>query len=260
MKRALMLLVVAIFAAIPAQAELVEIEVTGFVEWNYSRHYPLNQANPGDPVTYSFMVNSDNYLDSATFPTRGYEIIGSTLTVQAGPAVLNVANPYPSWYAPPYFVLANDDPAVDGFFMTSGQVDWDWPGVMTDLYGWCGNFEAHFSVGYDQFTIDSLNIVEAAGTYQYDGLTRFYFNLVDCGFEVVGIDFNQLTISRVPVPVAVDVKPTSCPNPLNLTSNGLVPVAILGTADLDVTTIDPASIRLHGLAPVRSAREMTSSG
>ncbi len=56
--------------------------------------------------------------------------------------------------------------------------------------------------------------------------------------------------------VAVDIKPGSCPNPLNIKSKGKLPVAVLGTEDFDVTTIDPATIRLTreglagGVAPV----------
>lgn len=53
------------------------------------------------------------------------------------------------------------------------------------------------------------------------------------------------------VEVALDIKPTSCPNPINCKSQGVLPVAILGTADFDVTTIDPASVRLLGVAPLR---------
>jgi hypothetical protein len=44
--------------------------------------------------------------------------------------------------------------------------------------------------------------------------------------------------------VAVDIKPGSCPNPLNPKSGGVLPVAILGTEDFDVTTIDPLTIKL----------------
>ena len=55
--------------------------------------------------------------------------------------------------------------------------------------------------------------------------------------------------------IAVDIKPQSCPNPLNVKNRGLLPVAILGTPDLDVTTIDPVSIRLEGVAPRRSSFE-----
>jgi hypothetical protein len=53
----------------------------------------------------------------------------------------------------------------------------------------------------------------------------------------------------------IDIKPGSCPNPLNVKSKGVVPVAILGTEDFDVYQIDPASVRLEGAAPLRSALE-----
>jgi len=38
-------------------------------------------------------------------------------------------------------------------------------------------------------------------------------------------------------------------------SKGVTPVVIAGSADFDVTMIDPDSIQLHGVAPVRSAIE-----
>ncbi|TFG37794.1 MAG: hypothetical protein E4H46_01045 [Desulfobacterales bacterium] len=55
--------------------------------------------------------------------------------------------------------------------------------------------------------------------------------------------------------VDIDIKPGSCPNPLNVGKKGVLPVAILGTEDFDVTTIDPASVRLVGVAPIRWAME-----
>ena len=42
--------------------------------------------------------------------------------------------------------------------------------------------------------------------------------------------------------VAVDIKPGSCPNPLNVKSSGVLPVAVLGSADVNVLDIDPTSI------------------
>ena len=59
----------------------------------------------------------------------------------------------------------------------------------------------------------------------------------------------------ITVTVPVDIKPTSCPNPLNLKSKGVLPIAILGTEDFDVTQIDPESIRLEGVSPTRWAIE-----
>lgn len=61
------------------------------------------------------------------------------------------------------------------------------------------------------------------------------------------------------IEVAVDIKPTSCPNPVNCKSQGILPAAILGTADLDVSKIDPSTIVLEGPAgttsPIRWALE-----
>jgi hypothetical protein len=56
-------------------------------------------------------------------------------------------------------------------------------------------------------------------------------------------------------PVAMDVKPQSCPNPLNALAKGRISVAVLGTGDLDVAQIDVDSIRLEGVGPIRSAIE-----
>ncbi|MEA3336984.1 MAG: vWA domain-containing protein [Chloroflexota bacterium] len=44
--------------------------------------------------------------------------------------------------------------------------------------------------------------------------------------------------------VPLDIHPTSCPNPINTKSGGLTSAALLGTADFDVTQIDPATIVL----------------
>jgi hypothetical protein len=55
--------------------------------------------------------------------------------------------------------------------------------------------------------------------------------------------------------VPVDIKPQSCPNPLNIKSKGVLPVAILGMSGYDITEINPQSIRLEGVAPIRHATE-----
>jgi len=50
--------------------------------------------------------------------------------------------------------------------------------------------------------------------------------------------------------VALDIKPNSCPNPLNVNAGGKLPVAIVGTEDFDVTRIDPSTVKLMLVAPV----------
>jgi len=59
--------------------------------------------------------------------------------------------------------------------------------------------------------------------------------------------------TQEPIDVYVDIKPTSCPNPVNAKGGGVLPVAILGTDRVDVTLIDPSSIRFAGVAPIAAA-------
>jgi hypothetical protein len=51
----------------------------------------------------------------------------------------------------------------------------------------------------------------------------------------------EWTLVTPPVPLNIDVKPGGEPNCFNINGNGIVPVAILGSADLDVTDIDTRS-------------------
>jgi len=92
---------------------------------------------------------------------------------------------------------------------------------------------------------------DSAGLDVFDGLTTggcFWLYVVD------GAEFDTGVILEWEVYVlaepatqdygAFDIKPTSCPNPLNVNSQGVLPAAILGTEVFDVTQIDPETIML----------------
>ena len=66
-----------------------------------------------------------------------------------------------------------------------------------------------------------------------------------------GWEGNSLCDSVLTVPL--DIKPGSCPNPVNVRSKGVIPVAVLGTYTFDVRNINPLSLRLEGVTPIRSA-------
>ncbi|MEW5803264.1 MAG: hypothetical protein AB1847_14300 [bacterium] len=59
--------------------------------------------------------------------------------------------------------------------------------------------------------------------------------------------------------VEVDIEPGFCPNPLEAGSKGTFQVAILGTVQMDVTSIDPGSIRLEGVSPTGYRKEDVST-
>jgi hypothetical protein len=62
---------------------------------------------------------------------------------------------------------------------------------------------------------------------------------------------SDIRIQPAYVEVAVDIKPESCPNPLSVKDKGVFSVAIVGTEDFDVTQVDPASVTLAGVSPLR---------
>lgn len=65
------------------------------------------------------------------------------------------------------------------------------------------------------------------------------------GNDPIGID--NLSFVAATIDVAIDVKPGSDPNCININGNGVIPVAILGSETLDVSTIDESSLVFGGL-------------
>ena len=123
--------------------------------------------------------------------------------------------------------------------------------------------ESNTIVGTDEFFID--NDSEAGqGKLKYDASKtdgRITLKVAGSGIAKVemvftegidiGVGFDDICFTVEPTEVPIDIKPTSCPNPLNTKSNGVIPVAILGTADFDVTLIDPDTVLLEGISPLR---------
>lgn len=84
------------------------------------------------------------------------------------------------------------------------------------------------------------------------------------GDTILSTEWALLTLEKVTpvkvIDVSIDVKPSSCPNPINVDSKGVLPVAIAGTEDFDATEIDLATVEigvmdengnLVGVSPLR---------
>jgi hypothetical protein len=92
-----------------------------------------------------------------------------------------------------------------------------------------------------------------ARVYEYDG-TVLPVEIFDAdGGDTSDLDHAGIQCLYIPpiMKVSIDIKPGSCPNPLNTKSRGMLPVAICGTPDFDVRDIDPWTVRLEGVAPIR---------
>ncbi len=84
--------------------------------------------------------------------------------------------------------------------------------------------------------------------------TLVRIELAGRGWDFEGYVDNVRLLELGPCPsgYSLDIHPTSCPNPLNVKSRGVLPVAILGAEDFDVTEIDPETITLASTAqPLR---------
>jgi len=91
---------------------------------------------------------------------------------------------------------------------------------------------------------DTHGPTEAGGG---DPITEWIGNLDNLGsytIELTGAQYIQ---------VPLDIKPGSCPNPLNVTSNGVLPVAVLGMQNLNI--LDIYWVSLVGVDPLRGDYE-----
>ena len=91
-----------------------------------------------------------------------------------------------------------------------------------------------------EFT-ETISVPNATAPGIYNATVTFYANSYP---ETEGalLGGETITITVIPVPVDIDIKPWSDPNSINRKSNGVVPVAILGSDTFDVTTVDVTTL------------------
>ena len=188
-------------AAVPsALGEMVLVEIAGTVEFNQVTAPPIGSLTAGTAVVLSFLVDSDDFANSPTYPTRGYVIDQASFSLAGGGVSVGLQSPFPDGEVP-YFVIRNDDPAVDGFFIARSV---DFPiGVPLGQTGVFGTFSQDFSVTYGGGLLESLDILDAVGTYEYAGLKGYNWTIDDGPFSPMSIGFESITISVVPAPATV---------------------------------------------------------
>jgi hypothetical protein len=105
------------------------------------------------------------------------------------------------------------------------------------------SFRFYFN-GILQMALDAgLPIPPAEGDRLLFGRNRWAFNPVG-----VPIRFDNLRQGPQPIAVSIDIEPGDDANCVNNDGHGVIPVAVLGSATLDVAQIDPATVQLEGLA------------
>jgi hypothetical protein len=196
---ALVLTTAAVTSASP-----VRVVVTGSIEYNafQSGTFARSIVPSGSPVMMTLDLDSSDYFDSPNLPgvTRGFRFNPSTFHLQVG----SVSASLRADVTEAYFVLRNNDPRVDGVFISMGtDIDTEIPLAMTP-----NNYGIAFSrtfAGAPDFpstdpdpTLSSLNLVDAVGTWGYDNLSSYNMAIQQGeGSVPMGIGYETLTITRL---------------------------------------------------------------
>jgi hypothetical protein len=103
------------------------------------------------------------------------------------------------------------------------------------------------AVPADEFDLDEDGDTEEPIPFDLDGNPRF---VDDPGTEDTGhgeppiVDMGAYEFQVTELAAFLDIKPGACPNPLNRSSHGVLPMALVGSEDFDVTQVDVDSLEL----------------
>lgn len=111
--------------------------------------------------------------------------------------------------------------------------------------GWGDNQENTFAFEFNAtslkvFVNDVLQI-DISGSFS-DGRLAFY------NFSQGAVRYSGFEVAPLVIDVEIDIKPGSDPNCFNNDGHDVIPVAILGSANFDVTDVDAGTVALAGLS------------
>lgn len=204
-------LVSGLCAGTAARADTIHVRIGGEVDYNVIGGQ-LSGIPSGAPVSMEFDVDADAYKNSRSYPTRGYVVDIASFDLDIDGVHIPLDAPR---RGDVYFVLRNDDPKVDGFFLSTGQVNADSP-LTVHVPGLAPAHQLDFLRTFDTDTIfPSLDIHDAIGHYGFEHMSSYLWSL---GQGAPGAEFvvETIDITAVPEPASVLM--------LGVGALGLVPV------------------------------------
>jgi hypothetical protein len=200
-------------------------------------------------IDISGLTNNTNYSS----------ITDGTLTVNFS-TPMNKRGPVPSgwatWSSPPFSETANPHVLFTNYqtalTMTLSQPCTTFGFELEPNPFSNQNYTVDFTVMSGPTIVGTITMT-VNGSY---GARLFAGSVTGGSFDGIVIngtaEFAIAQVRYIPgIPVDIDIKPGSDPNSINLGSKGVVPVAILTTADFDAATVDPTTVIFAGASPVR---------
>ena len=138
-------------------------------------------------------MDASDYQNNPVYPTRGYPILADSFRLVVGDASVGLLQPLPTM---PYFVLRNNDPRVDGFFIgTNLHSDNE---ILLDIG--VANYGVAFKRTFSSpDVLPSLDILQAQGTYHSELMSSYNWT-VEFGENStpLGINYESITVALAP--------------------------------------------------------------
>jgi|GEM_PF-4541823 len=218
------------------------------------------------PLEISYPFTLEMAVRNGSEPLSGCHPYRASLEFKTGPNWWDQGVPGGFWFLPngDFKVNLNStDPSFSGFALNAWhkvRVEYDTPGD---------------GLLHAKYWVDEQYLGEYTRSIDPGGFNPQYIMI---GAQEGSAWFDDVCVSPLTaVSVNLDIKPCSCPNPLNVKApkvdvwveadetpialksrpdrpqeaKAVLPVAILGTADFDITDIDPATVMLEGVPALR---------
>ncbi len=203
------------------------------------------------PIGFSFTFFGDDHTDVG-MGTNGYLTFGGDRTDYSNDAIPSTIDP--NDLMAPYW----DDYIVDGdgstSYLTMGTEPnryfiAQWTGIRQYGNSDSNTFQVVLYEGtncveyrYGAITLASPSSDVTVGIENQDGTDGMSYDAAHLSAGDCLCFCPIVPVNPCPALLPLDIKPGSCPNSFNAGSNGKLPVALLGTAEFDISMIDVNSI------------------
>jgi hypothetical protein len=115
-----------------------------------------------------------------------------------------------------------------------------------------------FELIVDGTVVDSVLVSEVDGLHPFMGILEATGSFAEIGSHEISISItngqymapleyiDNVELTMTSITTLVDIKPGDSLNRVNIRSNGVVTVAILGSTTFDASTVDPSTVKLGG--------------